>query len=1199
MAILQGDIKLVKSQVMDDVPEGGGAPSGQLIRDGESNAIHPDISEVARAGGKVSVIKVFAHVQTLDTDSYLDSNVIVAEPPLDPNVSITLMSTGDTFDRRDAARNRIESYLVYGSEWPGFLLENHVAGQRVMQLFQRPGTAPPNAGQTLVLVYNESTPALKREQYVRVTKTSSVLRTYTAASGAAYQAAVVSCELSDPLRYDFTGTAANELFKRDAAATKTRETSVANAAKYGGVASLTAGVAVGDLACRVDSVFTRLVPSAQTETPLLDLTAGGTSEALIESDNGTVSYTTSAEFNSATVLSVGNAIQPGSLSITVGGATLTDNGGDLMSGATVVGTINYGRGQVTLALSAPTYTGSKTITFRPAAAPIRVADTAGMRVDIESRSYNYILTIIPGPSPGTLQVSYRAQGQWYDLRDNGAGVLKGTSPEYGIGTVNYLSGTAAVTLGALPDVGSEIIYAWGAKASYFNRSGQTIASPSLSLQLSNAGVTPGSVAITWNDGTARSASDDGKGAITGNATGTINYQTGLIQMTPTALPAGGQTYSVAYTWGPPSEEAFHAPLRNGDGSIDVALAFGGLIPGTVELEWNLLANLYEYISTTPAELRVSRAVDPIKIVRDNGSGVLRDPQGTVFGTVDYATGAVHWLPDTTVRIPVARYTVTQIGWTRGSNAPVPVYRNLFSHWEYITAGASMPVDESGLAKVRYRAAGTSNAVTDSFTAGALAIDLTPSFAENIVPGSINFTLGGKIYFDRLGSLYYNLDPVTGAATLAGSINYATGAASVTAWTPAASNAVTLRSLLTTLDGSPVDEVTFRIPASPVRPGSLQLLATRLTGGTINVRANNTGEITSADVSGAIDYETGVVRVRFGAWVAAAGNEGQIWYDPRAVVVLDGVPKIFRPAPVFADTIKYNAVAYSYLPLDASLLGLDPVRLPSDGRVPIFNVGDYAVLGHGKRVSATLTQGQVIDCGRVRLSRVRLTGADGQVIDSGYSADLDAGTVTIEDPSGWAQPVTIEDRIEDMLRIADVEISGRVAFVSPATHAYPAGQAQLSSALMAGTLKARVSSQFSQQTWGNAWSDALSGSASTAKYDDIHYPISVTNLGAVTERWALVFTNSTTFNLVGEHLGQIVTGASINVDLAPINPATNAPYFTMKAAGFGSGWAAGNAMRINTIGALFPLWCIRTVQMGASSVIDDRWTLLVRGDVDRP
>ena len=46
------------------------------------------------------------------------------------------------------------------------------------------------------------------------------------------------------------------------------------------------------------------------------------------------------------------------------------------------------------------------------------------------------------------------------------------------------------------------------------------------------------------------------------------------------------------------------------------------------------------------------------------NGNLKDTQGLVFGTVNYATGVLRFLPDTTVRIPVARYLVTQIGSTR-------------------------------------------------------------------------------------------------------------------------------------------------------------------------------------------------------------------------------------------------------------------------------------------------------------------------------------------------------------------------------------------------------------------------------------------------------------------------------------------------------------------------------------------------------
>lgn len=76
---------------------------------------------------------------------------------------------------------------------------------------------------------------------------------------------------------------------------------------------------------------------------------------------------------------------------------------------------------------------------------------------------------------------------------------------YGVGTVSYPSGTVAVTLGALPDVGSEIVYAWGGKASYFNRATSTIAPLTVALQLSNAGVTPFSAQNSWRDGTARTA----------------------------------------------------------------------------------------------------------------------------------------------------------------------------------------------------------------------------------------------------------------------------------------------------------------------------------------------------------------------------------------------------------------------------------------------------------------------------------------------------------------------------------------------------------------------------------------------------------------------------------------------------------------------------------------------------------------------
>ena len=176
MTILSGDIKFAASKVMDDVPEGGGGPTDTIITDGTSNAIFPDVSELDRAGGRVSLRKVFVRVDTDNRDTYLGSNVIIASPPEDPLVAVSMFSTGEVFDVRDSAKNRMESYLTPGPEWSGFLFENHIAGQRVVQLFQRSSDAVPNVGQTLVLIENEGLPTQK-EQYIRATAVSVVIPT--------------------------------------------------------------------------------------------------------------------------------------------------------------------------------------------------------------------------------------------------------------------------------------------------------------------------------------------------------------------------------------------------------------------------------------------------------------------------------------------------------------------------------------------------------------------------------------------------------------------------------------------------------------------------------------------------------------------------------------------------------------------------------------------------------------------------------------------------------------------------------------------------------------------------------------------------------------------------------------------------------------------------------------------------------------
>ncbi|CAN7170507.1 hypothetical protein LJR118_000297 [Acidovorax sp. LjRoot118] len=272
MTILAGDVKLLASKVMDDVPNGGGGPSGTVIADGGDNGIFNDVSELNRSNGDVSIRQLHLAIQTANTDTYLGSTIIVSKPPNDANVSITLAKCAP-FARRTEIANAIESYLIQSSEWSGYLLENHVVGQNSIQLFQRPGSVTPAIGRTLVLVYNEDQPT-ERRQYVRVNRVEVETRTFSYSLGNGivdYLADVVECELSDDLRFAFPGSPPDRLFTRVSARTIVRDTTVADAATFYGASTLTHAADLGAASIKVASVYTQLVPSARTETVALDL----------------------------------------------------------------------------------------------------------------------------------------------------------------------------------------------------------------------------------------------------------------------------------------------------------------------------------------------------------------------------------------------------------------------------------------------------------------------------------------------------------------------------------------------------------------------------------------------------------------------------------------------------------------------------------------------------------------------------------------------------------------------------------------------------------------------------------------------------------------------------------------------------------------------------------------------------------------
>ncbi|MDD5330212.1 MAG: hypothetical protein PHX38_09420 [Sulfuricella sp.] len=1200
MPIQSGDVKLLKSAVMADVPEGGGAPTGLVIADGVSNAIFPDISELDRAGGRVNLRKSFVQVSTDDTDTYFGANVIVAEPPQDARVSVTLFSTKDTFDTREQAQTRIEAYLNKGPEWAGYLFENHIAGQRVIQLFQRTTDAVPNVGQTLVLIENEGLPTQK-EQYIRATSVSVVERTFTYGTDTDYKAAVVTVSISDALRYDFTGSPASRLFLRSANSAKVRDTVVADAGTYVGVVPLTQAANVGDFTIKGASIYTQLVPSAQTETPI-SFVPPYAAAGLPVPGAASVSYTASHAWNTSVKFNLPGGCLPGSLTIVTDGVTIFDDAGLLKTASGTLGTIDYANG--ILSLDSGSMSNSKSITYAPAAQIMRAPQSTEIPVTPESRSQSYVGTVNPVPQPGTLSISYMAQGRWYVLSDGGNGSLKGLDASYGAGTFNKTTGAFVVTLGALPDVGSSLILTWNVPT-------QETPQPTSSLKASQylqlatpdgKSVQPGSLTITWPDGSnTRTASAATSGALSGDATGNLTVAQNRIDFAPNVLPPVGALLTADYVAGPKQEDSFAHPSRDGQGHVPVTATLGSIAPGSLEIEWNTLTDTSVLGAYTLKQMQemgmvLLHWVDPAQYARDDGAGnVLL--AGQVIGSVNYATGAVQFQPDVTVKIPKPVYGAQFLGW---SSTWTPMYRLNYSGISYVDAPSLYPNDESGYVKLRYNSAGSTSNHTETFQFNP-AFKLVPGVNAQVVPGTVLLAISGNQPWGDNGQGTLR-EFTTGGWVTRGSINYLSGDVTLTSWSAGATNSITRASCVTTVGENISSEYVFRTGAAPLRPGSLSIQFARAVGGTQSVTAGIDGAISASGVSGSVDYDTGLVRVRFGTVVTAAGNENEPWFDA-GNVQSDG--KIFRPEPVAVSSLRYSAVAYSYLPLDAALLGIDPVRLPSDGRVPIFRPGGFAVVGHTGRITASVSNNQTIDCARVRLSRVRVIGNNGAVINTGYTADLEAGTVTFTDVTGYSQPVTVEHRVEDMAVVRDVQINGEISFTRPLTHVYPlansgdpASGSFVSSALVAGDLFARVSLVFDQGTWNGAWSDDLVGSAATATFNHTQYPITVTNRGALTERWVARMTNSTSFEVIGENVGVIATG-NTSADCAPINPATGAPYFHLPALGWGNGWATGNVLRFNTIGSQFPVWVVRTTQQGPETVPDDHFTLLIRGDVDAP
>jgi hypothetical protein len=1223
------DVKIFASERLTDATNGGGRITATEIPDGVVNNMFANISESDRVGGRINIRKGYVKASTNDTALYQALSVMIDREPADPAVDGVIFSDGSWNSLRGITANGtpsitdyLENYLAAGPKSDMYMYGKQAKNQRSYSVLQRPEAPLPQIGNVYFL--DDGT----NVQPVRVNSLTQVLQTFTDSIGD-FQRRNITLGIDQALLYQFQGGDATR-FSVDAP-TLVRTSIVADSANYYGIAKLT-----GDLAASGGSTFTT---SAQLTSIFAQLVPSNTAETSITGAIPAASQYLVASSPSVTVIKkipsgphtvyVGAPFAPGSMTLVYEDlpgnlanphGTYKDNGDGTfakISGTSLFSVIaDYAQGTVTASGSGflaynPSYT-QIAFTLKYATQVSRQSFTAQQPVTEGTRGYVYNATLSPVPAPATLVVSYLSSGKWYDLTDDGTGILSGLEGTGG-GSVRYDTGTETTTLGALPDIGSSIIQSWGPVSDYEIRTGDiTIKPPSITGNLSHF-ANRNSVIITWTTGgVTKTATDDGAGNLAGDGTGTIIYSStnpttgasvnGSFTLYPTLLPDKNTAYAVAYNDTSIAVAPTTLTPTHASGKLTFTIPGAPIKPGGVSFPISLIYN------GTPLSV----------VLSDNGFGgftgfgIYGLATGPVIAgaTIDYTSGAVS-VPDSYIFavLAPAYASILAIIPSRVVDGTTLRYTGYEAGLNYQYGSPSVAVNfsyqaGSPIVTNSISAGGTNRSQSDSFAARPLILDLTPTVSSPVISNSTAFVFGGSTYFDRNGVLYRNVDPATNSGIVAGTFDPISGNATITDWTVGATGTLSVISLLTQPGLAPIVTVNGRAPGNPLRVGSFYIQARRANDNTlINCTADANGNLTSADMHGTINTLTGVYNIAFGAYVLNSGlsdaDKAQPWYSAANV---GGDGYIFRPAPIIPGSMTYNCVVESYLPQNPLLLGLDPTRLPNDGRVPIIRPS-YKLVFHENALftmPGSLTSGQVVDIGVTNLRDTTLYDAHGTLVinTSGtvYAVNIVTGHITMGtslDLSAYTQPLVANYRWEDLVECTDTQIGGQIKFSPPLVHGYSAANARVSSLLEFGDVSANYQNLFAQQTWANVFLDVRAGDPITPQFDDLTYPVQVVNRDCETLRVAYIFTSASGGNIAIEGRGIIGTFTT-SANSAPLNLAGN-PMWVLNHLGWGvsAGWSVGNAARFNFQGAGSPFEIARTVLQAPATATSDSLSLQTR------
>lgn len=1169
------------SERMRKSEDGGGLMRGTPLT-GEDNELFNPTSQIELINGGFDARLIYPAVLTPDKSGLYGAYLIVGEPPNVGNVDVLLFEGAHYGESYAEARTRIEAYSAATFESDLTLLGNHLKGSKVVQCYTAEDAPIPKIGDRLCLKDSNN------YNYIRIASIDSSLRSFVDSSNNAFTKRILSITCTETLRYNFQGVTA-PTWRKQNTSTTILETGIADSAKYYGIRALNEEALKNSNQIKLPEIYAQLVPTSTDDTAWANQTINQ-SEGFIAVGAERENYIYCPNYFPYPIMPK---------SIKVGNITDDGKGNFSLSGRSYQ--IDYKKGIIT---GVGHNYNVGTVKWQPAVPVANMGYTLSISIVQGNQSREWAPILEPEPLQGTTTISYLSGDTWNTIKDNGSYELIHNNGE----DAGRVSGNSVIfTLGDLPDVGSKIIISWVGKDEYKNlenNSGETLITPinqNPTILLNDSDdprpFKPGTVTVSAS---GKSGKDDGKGKLAGDITGTIDYAAASIEV---ASIYDEYTVSAERYTGEAIVENLSTAFQS-DGSFSITLserpAKGSLLIGLNVIAMRLTQTGKRYVVgqetvkiTNPnystgysrsgggyvRDLRktLDKITDKYKTatstttssasllysLSDNGNGGLLLNGAEIEGSILYATGQLNG------RLQEQNKLMHNLNQATKQTTHSDEYA-VIERGASFTLNDTVAYEIDGAVASFYKEATTER---KSFTQKSNRrvfnlLEGKPTPSEAIFNSFLLKTNKNAWLYERNGIFYSILDQAKGFGNPVGELS-PDGTAIIRDENV---TSIEIHRGLYRTNVIGTSHLDGRTPENNVLPSSFSIQA--VVDGKVLVGRDNGAGLIEGGLTGEIDYKSGVFSI----------NSSDDAFN--------------------FTSVRINATTQRHTPLPQALIGIDTVRLRPDGKAPIFKVGDTILIHHREThdLGSAHSAGQTLSIGRPDVDNFVIKDKNNKIIPASfYDYDLDKGEITWSDSldlASYAMPLKAHSSREELNRILRLSFDGTCVLQNPLKRAYPKGT-YVSSCLIFGNMQTMATAPFEQRAWTNVWQDSRIGDAILAKLNVKDYPISLSNDGAINERWLIQFTTANRFRLFGENLG-LVLETDFLQDLSPINPATQNPYFTIPKEAFAnqgsSAWASGNCIRFNTTGTNKPVWVIKSVQPNSQALSTrEVFDICFRGD----